>query len=111
MAYINLETKEYPAFKGDLMLQYPDWDGDDATLPEPWVEVEMTDLPELGVDETWVEELPVLNNGKYVQKFSIRSMTTEEIAERDAPLTAKARFIELGFSEAEIQAMQRGFIR
>jgi hypothetical protein len=45
------------------------------------------------------------------QQWLVRDMTAEEIERRDAPLTAKAKLLALGLTEAEVEALVRGLVR
>lgn len=101
---------DYPRHIGDLQLEYPDFTEGDL-LPEGWFEVEASPIPEAEPDEVWEEVKPVLEDGKYKQTFTVRAMTAEEKAYRDAPVTAKNKLVELGFTDFEIQALTRGLVR
>ena len=109
MLYINPQG-EYPRHYGDIMLDAPGWQlGDD--LPEGWVLVAEAPLPTPGVDEIVVEDFPKEVKGVMTQNWKVRAMTAEEIERRNAPANAKARLVELGFTEAEIEALVRGLVR
>jgi hypothetical protein len=78
MIFINPEN-EYPRFIGDLQLEHEDWQIGDA-LPEGWVEVLPSELPEHDSATETIEELaPVKRNGKFYQAFQKRNRTTEEL--------------------------------
>ncbi len=100
----------YPRYYGDIQADFPEWNLGDA-LPEGWLEVQETTIPEIGVDETYELGTPELVNDVLTQTWIVRPMTVEEIERRDAPKTAKAKLIALGLSEVEIQALLRGLIR
>jgi hypothetical protein len=92
------------------MLDAPGWRlGDD--LPEGWVLVAETERPEPGANQVTVEAAPKEIKGVWTQQWLVRDMTTEELERRDAPANAKARLVELGFTEAEIEALVRGLVR
>jgi hypothetical protein len=109
MLYINPQG-EYPRHYGDIMLDAPGWKlGDD--LPEGWVQVAETERPAPGADQVVVEAAPKEVKGVMTQQWLVRDMTAEELERRDAPSNAKARLVELGFTEAEIEALVRGLVR
>lgn len=107
--YFNTKTKEYPRFQGDL--ESLGWTAG-TTLPSDWVEVIATSYPDNVANDFKVVELePIEQNGVWVQNFDIVPMTAEEIELRNAPITAKAKLVELGFTELEIKAlMQRSVL-
>lgn len=110
MLLISPENK-YPRYIGDLLIENPSFVQGDK-LPDGWHEVSTTDLPELGVDETFEEVFPVADeSGNFIQTFQVRPMTAEEIERRDAPKTARAKLIALGLTELEIDALTRGLVR
>ena len=100
----------YPRFIGDVQVEYPNYKEGD-TPPNGWFLVEETEYPEAEADKAIEEVLPVLVDGVYKQTFNIRPLTADEIEKRNAPITAKAKLTELGFTDAEIQALVRGLIR
>lgn len=109
MLFINPQN-EYPRHIGDLQLEHPGWQVGDP-IPEGWKEVAYaTSRPEVSENETIEEELPTIIDGILTQTFSIRSMTDEEIAFHNAPVTAKEKLIKLGLTEEEIRAFQLGLI-
>ena len=58
--------------------------GEEFTVPDPdIVEVEDTPLPVYGPNDFFIENPPVLVDGKWTRQFEVRPMTPEEIAERD----------------------------
>jgi hypothetical protein len=109
MIYIS-PAGEYPRHYGDIMLDAPGWKlGDD--LPDGWVKVEETQPPTPGTDQLVAESAPKEIKGVMTQQWLVRDMTAEEIERRDAPLTAKAKLLELGLTEAEVEALVRGLVR
>lgn len=78
MLLINPE-REYPRYIGDLKLEHEDWQIGDA-LPEGWVEVLPTEMPEYDYETESVDELvPTLVNGEYRQVWQKRDKTAEEL--------------------------------
>jgi hypothetical protein len=107
--YIN-PNGDYPRHIGDIKLDSPSWiEGQD--LPEGWKAVVESSYPLISADEIAEETFPVLTDGVYVQTFNVRLLTSDEIARRDAPITAKAKLIALGLTDVEIQAILMGLIR
>tara|TARA_R110001606_G_C15338499_1_gene646317 strand:- start:31 stop:357 length:327 start_codon:yes stop_codon:yes gene_type:complete len=103
-------TNDYPRYTGDIQLEHPDFvDGD--TLPDGWVNVAEAPFPEDVVDRVVYEEFPIEIDGVMTQNWVTREPTDEEIERRDAPANAKARLIELGFTESEIFALVAGLVR
>jgi hypothetical protein len=110
MLFINPQN-EYPRHIGDLQLDNPGWKVGDP-LPAGWQQVEYaSEIPTKGADEILYEVKPSMVNGKLTQTFALRPMTAEEKAYRDAPKTAKAKLLELGLTEIEIDALIRGLLR
>jgi hypothetical protein len=108
--FINADG-EYPRHPGDVQLVSPGWEEGDA-LPEGWVAVEESTYPtEIPADHKVVEEPPVEVDGVWRQQWAVVPLTEEEIAWRDAPITAKQKLSALGLSEAEISALARGLVR
>jgi hypothetical protein len=101
--------KEYPRFYGDVQLDKPGWQLGDV-LPEGWIEVSEVTPPSYQADETVVSEFPVETDGQWNQAWSVRKLTVEELAIKNAPKTAKAKLIELGLTEAEIRALVTGLV-
>lgn len=77
-AYLNTETGEYPRHIGDLhLLGYKD--GED--LPEGWVVVTPTQMPEVEDNQIAKEKAPQSIDGQWFQSWEIVTFTPEEIAE------------------------------
>jgi hypothetical protein len=109
MLYINAEN-EYPRHIGDVQLAQPGFqDGD--TLPNGWQSVIETTRPLPGEDKLSVEAFPVEVNGVMKQKWTVRSMTADELARRDAPANARAKLLKLGLTELEVNALVAGLVR
>ena len=106
MIYIS-PNNEYPRHIGDIQLEHPQFKEGDA-LPDGWVKVEETDRPTVGTDQIAYEDFPVEVDGVMTQNWVVRDMTQEEIDRRDAPKRAKEKLIELGLTEAEVEALVRG---
>lgn len=109
MIYIS-PAGEYPRHYGDIMLDAPGWKLGDE-LPEGWHKVEETEPPTPGTDQLVIEDAPKEIKGVWTQQWLVRDMTAEEIERRDAPQTAKAKLLELGLTEVEIEALIRGLVR
>lgn len=109
MKYISPQG-EYPRHQGDIQLENPSWTpGDD--LPEGWQFVQDTERPEPGENEIVFEQAPAEIDGTLYQSWAVRPMTQEEIDRKNAPLTARQKMIDLGFTEAEIEAILLQMIR
>lgn len=72
---------EYPRHQGDILLEYPEFDG--VNLPDGWIAVEETEKPSAGENEIVYESDPQIINGVHKQSWSIRPMTEEEIEKRN----------------------------
>lgn len=109
MLYISPEN-EYPRYYGDIQLAHKGWKLGDP-LPTGWHEVTELPRPEIADDETVEEGFPVLVDGVYTQNLTARKLTSEELAIKQAPATAKAKLIALGLTEVEIEALVAGMVR
>jgi hypothetical protein len=109
MIYMNAEG-EYPRHIGDVQLAQNGWAEGDA-LPTGWQSVVETERPTAGTDQLTYDSGPVDVDGVLSQGWTVRDLTTEELARRDAPANAKARLVELGFTDAEISALVSGLVR
>ena len=109
MLYINSDN-EYPRHIGDVQLVKPSFKDGDA-LPTGWTKVEESERPIPGKDKLSLESFPVETDGVMKQSWTVRKMTTTEIARRDAPANAKAKLIELGLTELEVNALISGLVR
>lgn len=109
MLFLNTKTNEYPRYQGDLELL--GWIYGEP-LPTDWVEVVSVEPPiEVPKNSKVVEQTPIEIEGGWTQVFKIEPMTAEEIEQRDAPITVKAKLIALGLTEVEIHALSRGLLR
>ena len=109
MLYINADN-EYPRHIGDVQLAKPSFKDGDA-LPTGWVKVEESQRPTAETDKVTVEGTPVEVDGVMTQTWTVRALTQAELDRRDAPASAKAKLIELGLTELEVDALVRGLAR
>ena len=109
MLYTNAQG-EYPRHIGDVRLVKKGWTEGD-TLPTGWQAVVETERPTAGTDQVAYDSGPVDVDGVLSQGWTVRDLTAEELARRDAPANAKARLTELGFTDAEISALVSGLVR
>ena len=72
---------QYPRHPGDILIDHPDYDG--VNLPTGWQAVQVTEPPTLESNQVLEETYPELFNGVYVQAWSVREMTTEEIQRKE----------------------------
>lgn len=106
MLLISPEGK-YPSYYGEIQDSNPEWNLGDA-LPAGWIQVSEATPPELSENQVLVPEQPAEIDGVMTQQWSVRDLTENEIAEKNAPLTAKQKLIDLGLTEAEIKALAIG---
>jgi len=99
----------YPRYYGDIMAEHPEWHLGDA-LPEGWQLVADVPSPDYAEDECFEEGEPAVIDGVLTRTYTVRKLTTEELAARSAPATARQRLVDLGFSDAEISAIARGVL-
>ena len=109
MIYINSEN-EYPRHIGDVQLVKAGFKDGDA-LPTGWVKVEESERPTAGTDQVTVEGTPAEVDGVMTQSWIVRNLTEEELGRRDAPANARAKLIELGLTELEVNALVAGLVR
>jgi len=96
----------YPRFLGDIYLENPSWQVGNA-LPAGWIAVTETVTPELGTDEIFYEGPPTVVDGVVSQVWFTRSMTEEELYQRDAPKLIRQRMLDSGFTDEEINIVSR----
>lgn len=109
MPYIS-PSNEYPRYPGDIQIDNPGWDAGDP-LPAGWIFVNETAPPETGPGEIFEAGEPEEVDGEWFQTWSVRSLTEEELAIANAPITAREKLVSLGFTDAEIRAIfQNRFI-
>jgi hypothetical protein len=109
MLYIS-PNNEYPRHIGDIQLDKPAFKDGDA-LPTGWTKVEESERLTAGTDQVTVEGTPEEVNGVMTQSWIVRDLTQAELDRRDAPANAKSKLIELGLTEAEVDALVRGLVR
>ena len=109
MLYTNAQG-EYPRHIGDVRLVKKGWTEGD-TLPTGWQAVVETERPTAGTDQVAYDSGPVDVDGVLSQGWTVRDLTAEELARRAAPANAKAKLVELGFTDAEISALVSGLVR
>ena len=109
MIYINAEG-EYPRHIGDVQLVKKGWAEGDA-LPTGWQAVVETERPTAGTDQVAYDSGQIEIDGVLLQGWTVRDLTADELARRDAPANAKARLVKLGFTDAEISALVQGMVR
>ena len=67
--YINEDTLDYPRYEGDVAL----------SPNARWAEVVKVDFPAVESDEVIEELSPTKIEGQWIQQFSVRKKTQEEI--------------------------------
>lgn len=107
--FYNTQTEEFPIWYGDAQLSYPDWDGDVENPPSNLVWVADV-TPEHHEDKIIVDAKPRQVNGVWTRQFTYRDLTTEELARKNAPATAKAKLEALGLTAVEIEVLTRGLL-
>ena len=76
-AYINIITKEYPFYPGDMELRFPNFD--ENNVYEDYAVVLQPDLPE-HTDTQKIDEIaPALINGVWTKQFVVTELTEEEL--------------------------------
>jgi hypothetical protein len=87
-SYIKLSTLEYPRHEGNIRQEYPeiteDQTGPTFPCPDTYALVQETPEPEITDTQVTNEEAPVCINGVWRRVWSVRDLTAEEIAIRDA---------------------------
>lgn len=73
---------DYPRFMGDIQLQDPKWQ-EGQELPDGWIAVEDSALPEVKENQTLIENYPVEQDGKWVRNFTVRDLTADELAQAE----------------------------
>lgn len=90
---------KYPLFKGDLLLEHPEW-AEGNPLPPGWDQVVATEMPEPVEGFVWIEDAPVIQGTQFVRTW--KQVPAPE------PVDQVALHRELGFSDYEIAAMFGG---
>lgn len=103
MPYMS-PSGEYPRYPGDIQIISPEWEVGDQ-LPEGWVFVEETPIPEIEEGQTFYAGEPEEIDGIWKHTWQVRDLTAEELAVMNAPITARQKLVSLGFSDAEIMAI------
>lgn len=103
MPYMS-PSGEYPRYPGDVQIISPEWEVGDQ-LPEGWVFVEETPIPEIEAGQTFYPGEPEEVDGIWRHTWVVRDLTEEELAIANAPITARQKLVSLGFSDAEIMAI------
>lgn len=99
----------FPRYYGDIMAEHPGWKLGDK-IPAGWQLVADAPSPDYAADEAFEDGEPALVDGVLTRTYIVRKLTTEELEARNAPVTARQRLVDLGFSDAEISAIARGII-
>lgn len=106
--FYNTQTKEFPIYYGDVLIEYPDWDQDFSNPPSAdlvWVQdAEVEIIPDKIIEDAE----PIQVNGVWTRQYSYRDLTTEELARKNAPATVKAKLEALGLTPVEIEVLTRG---
>lgn len=105
--YIN-DLGEYPRYMGDIQLVLPEWQPGDA-LPTGWSEVVEVLGPSVDDSQIYYEVPPVEVDGVWTQQWEVRALTPEELAIRQAPITAREKLKNVvGLTDAEILSLVKG---
>jgi hypothetical protein len=76
-AYINIITREYPFYPGDMELRFPNFD--ENNVHEDYAVVLQPDLPE-HTDTQKVDEIaPSLIDGVWTKQYAVIDLTQEEL--------------------------------
>lgn len=95
MAYINLDTMEYPRHPGDIEL--------DPTAN--WQEVEDTSFPTISEGQIVYEAAPENIDGVWKQVWVARDLTAEEITAREIEAIKVKVFNGTALSQEEAQRL------
>ena len=106
MPYIKLDDNTYPLYIGDIQLVHPG--ATHNNLPEGYADVAVPERPELAEDEKAVSGTPVLVDGEWVHVWEVVKLSAEELEQKLAPIRARQKLVDLGFTVAEIEALIRG---
>lgn len=80
MIFIDSKNN-YPRYVGDLLLEHPTFDG--TSIPEGWKVVTETQPPTFSDSEVLEESFPQFINNEYVQSWSVRPKTEEEVMKQN----------------------------
>lgn len=82
IAYINIQTLEYPLFLGTLRLQYPEM-GEGDPNPALFAPVHAAQFPNINSQTQVVDELPPESvDGVWNQRLVVRDLTQQELDAR-----------------------------
>ena len=84
MAYININTNEYPRYEGDILLIDPQWNSS-LPLPNGWFVVNETSHPEYSETQTIKEGVPNLVDGEYYQNWIVIDLSEDQILQKNTP--------------------------
>jgi hypothetical protein len=91
MAYIFVETQQYPLYIGDIQLLYPD--ATEANLPNGFTEVLEVEKPETTLTHYPKEIAPIQISGVWTQQFQVKEFTADELAARETRAQERMAFI------------------
>lgn len=75
--YINIITRDYPFYPGDMELRFPNFDKNN--VPEDYAVVLQPNLPEI-TDTQRVEEIqPSLVNGVWTKQYVVVDLTEDQL--------------------------------
>ena len=97
----------YPRFVGDIWVDNPNWVIGEP-LPSGWTLVAETEPPLIPSGQILEEEFPEEVNGVLTQKWILRNKNQQEIDLDLAAQTARQKLVDLGLTEAEVDALARG---
>lgn len=100
----------YPLYYGDIMLAHKGWKKGDP-LPEGWIHVAPAPAPVAGEYQVLEAGEPIEIDGVMTEVWNVREMTQEERDVKDAPLIARQKLIDAGFSEEEIEALISSLVK
>lgn len=91
MAYINLDTLEYPRFQGDI----------DLNPSANWAEVEESEYPVINENQLAYLSEPEEINGKWKVSWLIRDLTEQEVKNRRVELVKIKVINNIALSQEE----------
>ena len=91
MAYIFIETQQYPLYIGDIQLLYPNATEDN--LPNGFAEVFEIQKPETTLTHYAKEITPIQISGVWTQQFEVKEFTADELAARETRAQERIAFI------------------
>lgn len=97
----------YPRFVGDMIIENVGWAVGDP-IPAGWTLVAETAPPTTSSNQILEESFPEIIDGVYTQKWVVREKNEQELALDQAAQTARQKLINLGLTEAEVDALARG---